>query len=450
MPRPGWSQSTAVGAPPVNQLTIRSGQGFEWLSQFANPALRGALYATPTFPWTGIYPLFPGGFTPVIPEDGLLVGPVHLHPFMGVAEMYTDNVFRTNSKRSDFFTTLGPGIQAQLPILGRHLFMLDYRTNIQFYHRTPSNNVQDQTASGLLQFNSPLGLRVNLQGEHKLGHDPRGTALDLQTVEVNKWETNSFTGRGEYEGGQMGAALTLQTLRWDYLNNGQDITRDRLSNYAGVTLSAKVLPNTSALIDISARQEIYDQNKNLDNVTYTISGGAKWEVTGNTTGEILIGYQFLKFSNAQVNQAGPILSQFRRDEDSNSNLFVAGTVNWTPLSDLTITLQPYRTVQQTVVSGTSFFTATGGNLSAVKKLTRRIDLTANLGIESDEFSTPAGASAATPARTDTIKNAAIGFNYRAVKWIGMSMQYVFEDRSSNVGQFSYQANTAMVAVQALF
>ena len=46
----------------------------------------------------------------------MLAGPVRLHPFMGVAEMYTDNVFRTNSKRSDFFTTLAPGIQAQLPI----------------------------------------------------------------------------------------------------------------------------------------------------------------------------------------------------------------------------------------------------------------------------------------------------------------------------------------------
>ncbi len=119
-------------------------------SQFANPALRGALYMSPIFPWTGIYPNYPGGFTSVYQEDGIRTGPFQLHPFFGVAEMFTDNVFRTNSKRSDFFTTLAPGIQAQLP-LGRHIFVADYRTNIQFYHRTPSNNVQDQTASGLLR-----------------------------------------------------------------------------------------------------------------------------------------------------------------------------------------------------------------------------------------------------------------------------------------------------------
>jgi len=41
-------------------------------------------------------------------------------------------------------------------------------------------------------------------------------------------------------------------------------------------------------------------------------------------------------------------------------------------------------------------------------------------------------------------------NYRAIKWIGVGLQYVFEDRTSNVSQFNYQASTAMVSVQAFF
>jgi len=404
---------------------------------------------TPTFPWTGIYPLYPTGSTPIIKEDGILAGPVQLHPFMGVAEMYTDNVFRTNSKRSDFFTTLAPGIQAQLP-LGRHIFVADYRTNLQFYHRTPSNNVQDQTASGLLEFNLASGLKLDLQGEHKLGHDPRGTALDLQNVEVNKWTTNGFTGRAEYQGGMIGTAFTAQTLRWTYLNNNQGLIRDRLSNYTGLRFSGQAFPNTSALLDFSVNQEIYDQNKNLDNAIYTVGTGARWEATGVTGGEILVGYQFLKFTNAQVNQPPPVLSQYTRNSDSAGNVYAAGKIYWIPLSGLTVTLQPYRTFQQTVVAGTTFFTATGVNLSAVRELTERMDLTVNLGYEGDKFSTPAGATAPTPPRSDTIKNAAIGLNYRAIKWIGVGLQYVFEDRTSNVSQFNYQASTAMVSVQAFF
>ena len=404
---------------------------------------------TPTFPWTGIYPLYPSGSTPIIPEDGVLAGPVRLHPFMGVAEMFTDNVFRTNAKRSDFFTTIAPGIQAQLP-MGRHIFVADYRTNLQFYHRTPSNNVQDQTASGLFQFNLASGLKLDFQGEHKLGHDPRGTAVDLLNVEVNKWTTNGFVGRAEYRGGEIGMALTAQTLRWTYLNNNQAIIRDRVSNYTGLRLSGNVFPNTSALLDFSVVQEIYDQNKNLDNSIYTISTGANWEATGVSGGEILVGYQFLKFTRAQVNQSGPVLSRYLRNDDSTGNLFVAGKLYWVPLSGFTVTLQPYRTIQQTVVAGTTFWTATGVNLSAVHELTERTDLTGNVGYERDDFSTPAGATANTPPRSDTIKNVAVGLNYRAVKWVGVSLQYVFEDRNSNVNEFHYQASTAMVSVQAFF
>jgi hypothetical protein len=449
-PPASWSQqSTSPGTQPLSQIPVLGGQGTLFLSQFANPALRGALYMTPTFPWTGIYPLYPSGYTVIIPDDGIRAGPVRLHPFMGVAEMFTDNVFRTSFKRSDFFTTLAPGIQAQLP-LGRHVFVADYRTNLQFYHRTPSNNVQDQTASGLFQFNLASGLKLDFQGEHKLGHDPRGTAVDLLNVEVNKWTTNSFTGTARYQGGEIGMALTAQTLRWTYLNNNQGIIRDRLSNYAGIRFSGQAFPNTSALLDFSVIQEIYDENKNLDNNIYTVSTGANWQATGVTGGEILVGYQFLKFSNAQVNQSGPLLSLFQRDADSAGGLFVAGKVYWIPLSGLTFTLQPYRTFQQTVVAGTSFFTATGVNLSAVRELTERIDLTANLGYEHDKFSNAAGVVASTPARTDTIRNIAVGLNYRAVKWVGVSLQYVFEDRNSSAQEFNYQSNTAMVSLQAFF
>lgn len=445
-PRLGWSQQTI----PVTGNPLTGGQGFLWFSQFANPSLLGSLYGTPTFPWTGIYPMFPGSLSPIVPEGGLRTGPLRLHPFMGVAEMYTDNVFRTNDKRSDFFTTLAPGIQAQLPFAKRQLFVVDYRTNIQFYHRTPSNNVQDQTASGRFQFNLASGITLDLQGEHKLGHDPRGSALDLQAVEPNKWTTNGFTGRTAYEGGQVGATFTVQTLRWTYLNNNQGIIRDRLSNYAGLTLSGKALPNTSALLDVSVRQEIYDENKNLDNAIYTISTGARWDISGVTTGEFLVGYQFLKFTRTQANQQGPLLSLFRRDQDSAENLFFMGRLFWNPIPRLTVTLQPYRTIQQTVVFGTSFFTATGINLSAVHSLTERMDLTANFGYENDRFSSPAGAVSVTPARTDHLKNVAVGINYRTAKWVGTSLQYIFEDRDSNLTDFTYQANTVMLSVQTFF
>jgi hypothetical protein len=451
-----WSQQLGGPALPVGSASssqLLGGGGFLVLSQFANPTLVGALYSTPYFPLTGYYPLYPGSFSRIIDERGVAVGPLILHPSMGVAEMYTDNVFRSNAnRRGDFFTTLAPAIQAQLPFSsGRHVFVADYRTNIQFYHRTPSNDVQDQTASGRLQFNFPWGLRADFQGEHKLGHDPRGSAVDLLALEVNKWTTNGFTGELAYRGGQMGAVFTAQTLRWNFLNNNQRIFRDRLTNYLGLTLLGNVFPKTSLVVDFRTIQNVYDQNKNLDSTIYTASVGARWDVTGKTTGEVLVGYQLLRFNNAPVDQPGPVLSLFNREQgkDSAPSLFVSGRVTWRPTSGLELTIQPYRSIQQTVFIGTFFFTATGVNVSAVQRFTNRIDGSVNAGIERDRFDTTGSTGTTGPARSDTLKNVALGINYHAVKWLGISAQYVFEDRASNITSFSYQASTFMLSMQVL-
>ncbi len=450
LPPAALSQQTNVVIAPGTGTATFGGQGYLWLSQFANPGILGALYQTPTFPYTGMYQLYPGNFMRVVEEAGVKAGPFSLHPHVGVAEMYTDNVLRTTNKRSDFFTTLAPGLQAQLPFGARHLFVMDYTSNLQFFHRTPSNNVQDQTITGATRLDLASGLKIDLQGEQKMGHDPRGSALDLQTPELNKWSATSFIGRAQYEGGVMGTTVNVQSVRWHYLNNGQAPIRDRLSNYLGLTLAAKALPNTSFLLDFSVRQESYDDNKNLDNTIYTASTGARWEMTGNASGEFLVGYQHLRFTRAAVDQQGPVLSLFRRDQDSYDNLFMMGKLRWSPVANLHITVQPYRTIQQTVVAGTAYFTATGVNLSTAYPLGMRMELTTNLGYEKDAFSSQSGTTAATTARTDTLKNAAVGLNYRAVQWLGIGLQYVFEDRSSNAREFRYQANTAMLSAQGMF
>jgi hypothetical protein len=440
-------------APPSAPQPVFGGSGAAtYLSQFANPALLGSLYLTPQWPMTGYYPLFPGNLSRAISGDGILVGPLRLHPHMGVAQMYTDNVFRTNSNRTgDFLTTLAPGIQAQLPFAGFHSFLIDYRTNLQSYSRTPSNDVQDQTASGTFNFDFPGGLKINLQGEHKLGHDPRGSAVDnvnTQNLGVNKWTANGFTGQAEYLGAQSSVSLNVQTIRWDYLNNNLSPVRDRLTNYAGLTFSRNVTGKTSLLANVGALQSIYDQNKNLDNVMYTFSGGGTWNVGDMTSGDILVGYQNVQFSHGSVNQPPP-LSRFSRDKDSYSNFYFMGRLNWQATPLLKITLQPYRTIQQTVTTGSLFYTVTGVNLTGRHELTDNTTLNLNLGFEQDEFQSSSSTTSGS-TRTDELKNVAVGVNYQAVKWMGLGAQYIFEDRHSTQTQFTYHASTFMISAQTLF
>lgn len=448
-----FAQQVSGVSPAPLTTSLMGGTNSYFVSQFTNPAVVGALYGTPSFPFTGYYPLYPGTLAVAIPEPGVAAGPLRLHPFMGIAEMYTDNVFRTNTgRRSDFFTTLAPGIQARLPFARRHAFLVDYRTNIQFYSRTPSNDVQDQTATGGFSFNFPWGLRADLQGEHKVGHDPRGSAADLQAVEVNKWTTNGFVSRISYDGGMVGATLFSQIIRWDFLNNNQAVFRNGLTYNTGLTLYGYVSSKLSLAANFRVSNTTYDQNKNGDNTIYTISGGARWDITGKTSGEVLIGIQQFRSNHAPVIQPPPILSQFNREPGPNPDpqLFFAGTLTWNPTSRLKLSVQPYQSIQQTVFVGTFFYQATGVNLSAVQSLSSRIDLKANLGYERDDFSGSASSTSPSSSRTDTLRNVAIGLSYRAVKWVSFGCQYVFEDRDSTEEQFHYQANTVMLSVQALF
>ena len=429
--------------------------GMSYISQFANPAVRGSLYLIPQWPMTGYYPVFPASLTRAFPGNGVLVGPLRVHPHMGVAQMYTDNVFRTNSnKTSDFVTNLAPGIQAQLPFAGFHSFLIDYRTNLQYYSKTSSsNNVQDQTALGAFRFNFPGGLNIDLQGEYKLGHDPRGSALDnviTQGLEVNKWTTNGFTGQAEYLGARSSVTLYMQTLRWDYLNNNLGPSRDRRTNRADLSFSRDVTSKTSILASVSAFQSIYDQNKNMDNVMYTFSGGGRWNLSDVTYAEILGGYQYVRYTHAQVDQPPP-LSQFVRDKDTYSNFYFMGKLNWQATPLLGITLQAYRAIQQTVVSGSLFYTATGVNLTARHALTDSTTFNINFGYEHDNFqsSSSLGTSSGSD-RIDQLKNVAVGVEYRAVEWVGLGAQYIFEDRHSTQTPFTYQANTFMLSAQTLF
>jgi uncharacterized protein (PEP-CTERM system associated) len=158
----------------------------------------------------------------------------------------------------------------------------------------------------------------------------------------------------------------------------------------------------------------------------------------------------VQFTRAQVNQPPP-LSQFFRDKDAYSNFYFMGRLNWQATPLLRITLQLYRTIQQTVASGSLFYTATGVNLTASHALTDRTTLNLNLGYEHDKFqSSSSGGTTSGSDRSEDLKNVGIGVNYRAVKWLGLGAQYIFEDRHSTQSEFTYQANTFMLSAQTLF
>jgi hypothetical protein len=374
--------------------------------------------------------------------DGLKAGPVRLHPFLGVAEVYTDNVFRRDKNRkSDFLTTIAPGLQAFLPFGGgKHSVLLDYRAGQFLYNKFTENNALAQDALGHVSLNYPGGLQIDLQGGHIEGFDPRGSEVDTQQQDITKWNVNHVLSQVEFLGQKAGIRLRSSFLDLHYKNNGQDNPRDRTRVTADLSVFASVTPSTRALLGVRIVNNDYDKNKQQDSFGYGVFTGFRLAPTRQLSGELSIGYQVLNFDRAPIPEDQPVSSGLSRGSKQQTALYMQGNLNWNPTSRLSIAVRPFSSINQSAVQNTSTFRQTGVNLFGRQAFTDRLALRGNFYYANDNFDT---------SRTDNRFRLRIGPEYRTLKWLGFRLDYIFEKRSSNEANFDYYSNTVMLSIEGI-
>jgi len=304
---------------------------------------------------------------------------------------------------------------------------------------------QDLTGQVLLDF--PGGLNLKFQGGYTKGFDFRGSAVDVQAREPTKWHTKTFFGQAETIGSQLGVRLRVRVNDRKFENNDQGPRRDWLSSRGDLTFFGLIAPKTFVLLNFGVIRQVYDQNIQLDSMSYRVNTGLRWRATGKTTGEIQVGYQVLNFDRAPVIQpSGSLLSSGGKGR----KIFrVSGNLNWRPTPRSSIGLRPFRRIRQSGVFGTSVFTQTGVNLNARYAIGTRTTLTGNFQYSNDDFANDQG-SQTSQNRTDNRLRGGIGFTYRAVRWLGVTAQYQYQQRSSTINNFEFYANTLMVSIQGIF
>ncbi len=140
----------------------------------------------------------------------------YVHPFLGITEYYTDNVFNTkNDKASDFTTVLSPGIWLTVPHVYEKLLNIDtsnvspggytlsrynpetfkryqaylyYNADIELHARESAGNAVNHRAEGLFQYNLRGGLTFELMDQFLASHDMWGTGLSEK--KLDKFRTN--------------------------------------------------------------------------------------------------------------------------------------------------------------------------------------------------------------------------------------------------------------------
>lgn len=377
----------------------------------------------------------------ILEAPGLKAGPVRVHPFLGVAQTFSDNTFAVKKDRkSDTVTTIAPGIQAFFPFMDNHFALVDYRAAQRFNYRFSENDALNQEALARVSLAFPVGLKFDLQGGHTEGFDARGSEEDLQLQDLTTWNTNFLFGQAEYIGSRTGAQIRFRTIKWDFENNGQGVPRDNLQNSVNVSAFFRATRKTFASLGFGITNTTFDDNKQLDSFAYTINTGFRIPASDRITGDFQIGVTFLNFDRAPLTTTpGPGLSA---GGDGSKQLFMRGNLAWTPTSRLTVILRPTRTIGQSAVFGSSTNTRTGGYISASQQLVNRFGLTGVVFYSHNKFS--GGTN-----RTDHLYQTRIGLSYRTVKWLGFQLQYLFQGRQSTANNFEYYANGIMFSVQGI-
>ncbi len=379
--------------------------------------------------------------------DGLKAGPVQLHPFLGVSEVYTDNVFKrdTNTK-SDFLTTIAPGLQAFMPFGGgKHSVLLDYRAAQFLYAKFTENNALAQDALGHVSLNYPGGLAIDLQGGHLEGFDPRGSEVDTQQTDITKWNMNQFLGQVEFTGQKAGIRLRTNFDDLNFTNNGQAAPRNRTRAAANLSVSLAVTHSTRALLGVRIINNDYNTNKQQDSFGYGAYTGFSLAPTRQLSGEFNIGYQVLNFDHATIDEDSArgqalLAKGLSLGSEQRTFFYMRGNLNWNPTSRLSFRLRPFSNINQSAVQNTSTYKRIGVDVYGQQSFTDRLALRGNFYYANDNFDTN---------RTDDRFRFRIGPEYRTVKWLGFRLDYIFEKRSSNLANFDFNSNTIMLSIEGI-
>jgi hypothetical protein len=378
-------------------------------------------------------------FREFLPGDGLKVGRVQIHPFVGVAQSFTDNVFRTNKNRkTDYGTAIAPGIQAYLPIAGKHSFLLDYRAAQILWKNFNENNAFAQHGSGHLKFNFPGGLKFDFQGGRIDAFDRRGSEVDIQDRDITKWRIHSFLSQAQVSGRR--GSIRLRSLYADlhFKNNGQATTRDRKRIGGNVTVFLNATPTISPFFGARIVNITYDDNKQLDSFSYGGFTGFRVAPSRLLSGQFRIGYTILNFDRAPVQQ--PPGSDLSNGGKQQKALTMRGNLNWRPTSRFSLSVQPFRNIRQSAVFDTATFVDTGVWIFAKQKLGDRMAVRGRVNYRNANFE---------GSREDNVIRTSLGLDYRIVKWLGFRFDYIFSKRFSNESRFENYSNTILISVQAL-
>jgi|GEM_PF-438617 len=372
------------------------------------------------------------------------LGPVLVTPYLEYDGIYRTNVFQTyNDKKSDYVNAINPGIRFELPIAGQHSLSLGYLGNNFIYSRFYDLSHYDQNlnADAALNFSN-----VSL----KFGSVFRAATEEPTATTgppfVPGRERDYYRTTPYFE-----AAYKVSDL-WRLEGNYQfdDLSfrreKDNIDDYQyntlGATLFYKFWPKTSALVQYVAVIRNHPFDSQYNNTTYTPMAGLTWEPTAKLSGTVKFGYTFANYYQKLPGQ------------NNSLDTWALSVQTLYKISRYTqLFLLAQRGIQEDVDYDSNPYTNSGVSLT-LSHLWHYFNVTSYLTFSyynADYFYTSVDpVTGASLKRNDDYTSFGAGLSRPITKWLKVRLDYVYNNRGSNLSYASYNEHKVLLGLSTSF
>ena len=366
------------------------------------------------------------------------IGQVTLSPYLELDGMYRSNIFDTpTDKKSDFITTIVPGLQAAIPVAQHSTLSLGYLGSAFIYTKYSNQSHYDQNINADMFINPEGRVSVRFGNTFRLATEERNSEFSTERKYLRNTPyftaTYKLADRWKLEG----------NYQLDTLEYARSI--DRFNNYnqqtASTTLYYRFLPKTAVLAQYIFVYRNYPSFSPDNSYSSTPMVGLSWAPTAKLSGTLKFGYTFASYETSV--------------DGRNNN-----PDSWTLSANLVYTMSRYTnlsvTAQRSFQQDSDFFNA-GYNNSAVfitlnHEWTKfQVTSFASFFYINNAYLNPAlNSLGQLETRNDNIVGLGVGFSRALTRKLRVRVAYNYLNRSSNFPGYSYNDNRVMAGLQTSF
>lgn len=384
----------------------------------------------------------------------------YFHPYVSAGYEYTDNLYKVNDTfplgdTSNSKIVISPGIwyatprTKNIPITinpnntspGGLQYQLEDGNSFDrfqayalggldfnFYSEDSDLNNTDGELEGLLRYNMPTGLGLQLVDRYTKGEDDFNVSTAARDQE-REFYSNLFMATADWSiTEKLRTKLDYTNF---YLSYDDEINRflDRTDNGVDLYGYFTYSPKTDLFLQYQFVRADYDESTRLDSDSNFFYGGLEWDATGKTELLAKIGYQTKSFDNALVekNDFDGFVYQLR--------------LRYNYSEKTRLQLASYRTNEAADVFGASDQTVLGVAFRYDQKFTDKLSGSFDFIYEDIEYS---NVDIITQQdRDDDTFTARPALQYLFRRWLMFELAYEYEKRDSNEDIYEYDVNTFM-------